>query len=393
MITDGCGARHWVESSVLRITLLILLLWLLIPVAACRYQHGGSAIPSAGGQAQHTGTTADSRSAELATGPIKQLIIIYTGDTLSIPEANDDYKPPEGGLSGLYNAITAYEGQILRFNQLRVENEGGDASQVRADFDAGMLGDNPFMLLDYGYWERPNDVAGELLVKLYLEMYTKLRFTAVASTLNNQLQPQQWRAYKSVAPTSFHLLLSAGAPALDAIASDPIVTRELYGAKWGVVSIPVPAVASVPPQEIEQVALKEMQGYVEAAAAKLKQARCQYSVLLATGGPASLYQALQQDKRFTVVLGAPVRNSAKTGYGACPASGPLMLPALEGGGRELAACHLIYPPAGSRPSQYNLVRLRCTDDGKQPYPYRKQVKAAVAKHRELTAKPNPPAAH
>ena len=71
-------------------------------------------------------------------GPPKQLIIIYSGETLSIPNENQSYTPAEGGLPALVKEIGDYEAQIVDYARMRVMNEGGDASRVRADFTTGM---------------------------------------------------------------------------------------------------------------------------------------------------------------------------------------------------------------------------------------------------------------
>ena len=64
----------------------------------------------------------------MAGGP-KQLILIYSGETLSIPETNRDYNPPEGGLPALAHQILSYESVIMDFTRARVASEGGDPGQ------------------------------------------------------------------------------------------------------------------------------------------------------------------------------------------------------------------------------------------------------------------------
>ncbi len=314
---------------------------------------------------------------------MKQLILLYTGDTLSIPEANDDYTPPQGGLGALVKAITDYEGQILYYNQQRVENEGGDAALIRADFERGMLGDNPFMLLDYGLWERPNDAAGEHYVKLYMDMFTKLHYTAAGCALYLKLSPELRRQYARHTPQPTCLLLSAGQPD-GAWPAVECITRELYGKRWGVVSLPAPAITPAAPQEMLQQALAQLNAYADAAEAVLQAKGCTYSILLAPGGPKQFYAELAQSQRFTVVLGGHPAASAGVGRSPMPA-GALVLPALNGGGRELGICHLSFTAGGDRPAACFFTRQVCTDDGSATYPYRQQVQAAVTAHAAATA--------
>jgi hypothetical protein len=310
------------------------------------------------------------------------VILIYTGETLSIPLANTSYKPAEGGLAALTQAIEDYEAEIVRYNQLRVENAGGDPGRVRADFERGMLGDNPFLLLDYGLWERPNDAHGDIYVALYFDLFTRFKYTAVGSMLYERLSAERWGQYRAVAPPGLKLLASAGTPQGQSLPAVPSVTRELYGVRWGVVAVPQPRLAPGAPDVSAEAAAERMRGFVEQAAGELKRAGCGCGVLLAAGGPRELYQELQQDGRFTVVIGAPKALAAPEGYGGMPRGGALLLPSLDGGGRQLGICHLYYTPGGDKPFQYFFITRRCADHGQHELPYREQIAAAVAKHEQ-----------
>ena len=375
--------------------LLCLLLILLLLVAACQQRSTKTGTPAAG-QPQPTGTSAadtgtssgsapddtaaggaesqaNTASAE-GLGAPRQVIIIYSGDTLSIPEINSDYKPPQGGLCALAATIADYETQIVDYNRKRVENAGGDPSAVRADFKAGLLGDNPYLLLDYGGWERPNDPYGELFVELQFRLYRDLHYFAVGGKLYEQLDPERWQKYLGLrdAPA---LLVSAGEARAPALSIRPLATRELQGQLWGVVMAPLPRVEGDPSTRIRK--------FVEAAAGELERADCGFGVLLCAGGPGTLYDELAGDARFDVVIGCKPGKAVDEGFGEMPAAGPLMLPELQGGARQLGVCHIIYPRDGEQPEAFHFLRLTCADDGSQPFPYRQQVEAARLKHGEL----------
>jgi hypothetical protein len=369
----------------MRITAISVLLCLLACLPACRKHE--DAAPADSARQQKNGA-----APEPASGPVKQLILLYTGDTLSIPEANDDYHPPQGGLGALVKAITDYEGQILYYNQQRVENEGGDPTQIRADFERGMIGDNPFVLLDYGLWERPNDASGDMFVKLYLDMFSQLHYTAIGCALYLKLTPERRQQYARILPAQTSLLLSAGELPDAAWPTVNCVTRELYGKRWGVAAIPIPVIAPGAPQEMVKQALAQLNNSADAAYAALRAKGCNYSILLAPSGPKEFYAEVAQSKRFTVVIGGHPASSSSVGRYAMPA-GALVLPALNGGGRELGICHLSITAGGDKPYQYYFTRQACTDDGSAVYPYRRQVQAAVARHAAAVAQRKAKTAH
>ena len=355
---------------------------------ACKDKGGASTTPGAkAGSAQLPPDQAYSAPTPSQSGAPRQLILFYTGDTLSIPEANKDYHPHQGGLPALVNAITSAQSQILRYNQLRVQNEGGDAGMVRADYERGLIGDNPYMLLDYGLWERPKDAAGGLYVELYFNMYKLIHYTAVCSALYDSLAAERWQQYITIAPKGFRLLNTAGTARGTTLPTVPIITRELYGEKWGVVAVPTAGAAEEALEQSAQQLQEKMQAYIEQAAAVLQKNRCTRSILLASGAPRTFYQQLAQDKRFTVVIGAHPAVAAAVGYHEMPTGGALLLPALNGGGRELGVCHLCFTPAGDKPFVYSLERVICTDDGSPTYPFRKQVAAAVLAHKTQSSSP------
>jgi hypothetical protein len=216
-------------------------------------------------------------------------------------------------------------------------------------------------------------------------MYKLMHYTAVNSALYDTLSAERWQQYAAVAPEGFGLLITAGAPLGTGLPTMPIVTRQLYGQKWGVVAVPIPSVAVGSIDEMALQLTAKMQAYVEQAAAVLQQNGCARAILLAPGAPRTFYKMLAQDKRFTVVLGAHPALAAAVGYHEMPGGGALLLPALNGGGRELGVCHLCFTPSGDQPFVYSFERIVCADDGRQPYPFRKQVAAAVAAYAQQAA--------
>ena len=374
---------------------LALLAALVLCVASCPHGNPGQQ-PAAGGtagaagqagaqqvggttQSSGAGASGQAGSASSAAGAApKQLILIYTGDTLSIAKANGDYTPPQGGLSALAQVIGDYESQIVDYNRKRVENSGGDASKVRADFGAGMLGDNPYLLLDYGGWERPNDPFGEMFVGLYFRLYTDLRYFAVGGKLYEQLASERWAQYAKLTPWP-PLVVSAGQPQAGAPAVLQSALREVYGQRWGVVMAPLPSLKGGDPDA-------RMTQFVKQSAGVLHSSGCRFGVLLAAGGPDSLYKELAQDQRFTVVIGCKPRQAAAPGFGVMPRDGALLLPELQGGGRELGVCHVIWPDKGELPEAYHFELLKVEDDLTKPYPYRQLVHDTNVRHAELEAK-------
>ena len=74
---------------------------------------------------------------EAADADLKQLIIMYTGDTMSAISPPKGFDPPQGGIPALANAVAEYQRSIVYFNQLRVSEAGGDPSKIRADRAGG----------------------------------------------------------------------------------------------------------------------------------------------------------------------------------------------------------------------------------------------------------------
>ena len=397
--------QRWVQSLVMRqLTIIALLLPLLLagcpaPEEAPPSQTAESApvvdtAPVAASAVAEAEAPAEADASEAAAmppeppaelGSPRQLILIYSGDTLARAEANLDVSPPEGGLCALAATIVDYQGQIAEYNRRRVENSGGDPTGLGVDYERSLLGEHPYMLLDYGGWGRPNDFAGAPYVELYLAMFEALAYTAVGDKLYARLQPERWQAYRRVAPEEFRLLVSAGERRQDALPAVEIVTREVYGKRWGIVSVPLP-----PPDDPDPLASGRQ--YVESAAALLAQHGCDYSVLLMSEGPSSLYQTLADEAegsglKFTVVIGAPPGLAADDGYyGSVETTkGAMLLPELTGGGREIGVCHLYFSELGDKPEMYYFSRKPCLDDIQQPWPFRPQVAEAVTEHDQLVA--------
>lgn len=319
------------------------------------------AVPAAG----------DEEEAKRAAPP-KQLILIYTGHTLSRPDTLREFVPAEGGLSALTASILDYEAQITDFNRRRVLNEGGNADEIRTDLERGFLGDHPFMLFDYGGWSRQNDFLGDIYVALYLRMFSALKYTGVGCLRFTRLPPERWEAYRQQAPEDFKLLVSAGQPQGETIPVVNLITREVHGGLWGAAALPIP-----PKEDDPQAALEE---YIEQAAALLDGAGCKFRILLFADGLPSLYDRLAKDTRFDVVIGVPPPRGVPDGYGEMPSGGALLLPSLSANGREFGVCHLYYTESGDRPVQYYYSRKPCYDDLHSPLPFRNQVAEAVAEH-------------
>ena len=392
--------RRWVQSLVMRQLIAIALLAPLL-LAGCPAPE--EAPPSESAAATPAGDLAPADAAAPAdeaapaeaeadpseppaeVGSPRQLILIYSGDTLARAEANLDVSPPEGGLCALAATIVDYQGRIAEYNRRRVVNAGGDPTGLGVDHERSLLGEYPYMLLDYGGWGRPNDFAGAPYVELYLAMFQALAYTAVGDKLYQRLQPERWEAYRSRAPEGFRLLVSAGEPRSEALPTVQIVTREVYGKRWGIVSVPLP-----PPDDPDPHARSWQ--YVGEAAALLEEHGCDYSVLLMSEAPSGLYRTLAEEAldtglRFTVVIGAPLGLAADDGYYGTVESGgsTVLLPELTGGGRQIGVCHLYFSELGDRPEMYYFSLKPCIDDVQQPWPFRPQVAAAVAEHDQLVA--------
>ena len=310
------------------------------------------------------------------TGPPKQVILMYTGDTLSQATPRRELDSTEGGLSALAHAVSDYQVQIVDFNRLRVEEEGGDPASIRADLDAGMLGEHPFLLMDYGGWERPNDYAGHVYVALYFRYFTDFRYCAVAGRAYSTLSSKRWEAYGELSypPT---LLVTGAESVPGALASEPVVLRELHGQLWGIAAPPHPSSSE------NGDMLESFQQCLEAAEAELAGTECLYSIVLFAQAPTAIYRAQAEDSPFTVVIGADPRTGIQPGYGEMPDGGALLLPTLEPSGRQAAACHLYFEPDGGKPVMYNFIIIECPEDETQPWPYRRLVNEASQQHFEL----------
>ena len=321
------------------------------------------------------------------TGPPKQVILFYTGDTLSTIQPKRSLDSTEGGLCALAQAIGSYQSQIVDLNRLRVENEGGDAVSIRADLDAGMLGEHPFLLMDYGGWERPNDFAGQEYVGLYFRFFTDYHYCAVAGRMYELLSDERWQAYRALdyAPT----LLATGSPTRPgALAAKQIEVRELHGQQWGIASPPFPALPDDTSPEEASAALKDAMGKAEA---ELAEAGCDFTIMLLGGAPTHIYREHAEESPFTVIIGSDRRTGVKEGYGNMPEHGALLLPEVDGSGRGAGVCHLYFEPGGADPVMYLFTLLDCEDDETQPWPYRRLVQEASVRHHELVEAGNPAA--
>ncbi len=380
--------------------LLLASLLLALGLTSCPGRPGepaGSAAPGKAGNSPSDaagGNTSSSASSEptkidgkdaipAPTGDVRQVILIYTGDTISAMESQTKDDPPHGGLSALAATVMAYQREIVEFTAKRVENEGGDPSTVRADFAAGTLGPHPRLLVDYGGWERPNDPVGRIYEQLYANYFHDFAYTAVGGMRYQELKPELWRSYKQFKnpPT---VLISAGTPlkgvsTADLLPTVKVVTRECHGQTWGIACLPVPAPDELTPQNPSEAPLEaDYTATVNSIAAK----NCDFRILLAAGLPAKFYTGLADKLDFDIVIGGPLGLAVKEGMGELPQGGPLLLPALEKAGRQIGICHLIYSTAGTAPTQYNFILRDVIDTGSQKQPYFRQVFAAKAEHEQ-----------
>ncbi len=309
------------------------------------------------------------------TGPPKQIIIMYTGDTLSQATPRRAATSTEGGLSALAHAVSDYQASIVDYNRRRVEDEGGDPTKIRADLSAGMLGEHPYLLLDYGGWERPIDYAGQVYVALYFRYFTDFHYSAVAGRAYTTLSSERWQAYRDLdfAPT---LLVTGAERTAGALDSVPVVTREVHGQRWGIAALPLPG-------ELQSEVIAQYAELLAAAQAELTAAGSELSILLLSLAPTAIYRAQAEDSTFTVIIGADPRTGVKPGYGDMPAQGALLLPTVDPSGRQAAACHLYFEPGGDRPVMYFFTFIDCHEDETQPWPYRRLVSEASQRHYEL----------
>jgi len=311
-------------------------------------------------------------------GIVGQFIIIYSGDTLSIPLPHQDFEPPQGGLGALAGGITDYAAQIVDYNRMRIINEGGDPAGLKTDLVNGFLGEHPFVVVDYGGWERPNDPFGDLYVAPYLTMFKALKYTAVGCRLYEQLSPELWDSYIASATDTPALLASAGTPPGETLAVTDCIEREVRGETWKILSLPLPDL------EFEDQPARLLSDWDSLAKGHgLDKAP---SILLVSGAPGPFYTELAADPRASVVIGAPQSKSVMEGYGEIEPGEPLLLPVIDPGGRSVGVCHLYYYDDGdNRPDMYFLTKWICVDDLARPLPFRNQVANAVQQHRIAVA--------
>jgi hypothetical protein len=273
---------------------------------------------------------------------------------------------------------------MTALNRQRIADSGGDVTNLKTDPLQGLLGSNPYFLLDYGGWERSTDQQGAPYVALQLRMYRDLNYHAVGCQLYEQLPDKLWAEYAQLEAPGV-LLNSAGPDRTGTLPTLKVIKREVHGAVWGVVSVPLPAQDTPDGPRIQQ--------YVDAAADALQAAGCAHGILLCKGGPRVLYEKLRTDKRFSVVIGvSPEALAEPVGFGNIRSDGPVMLPELNWGGQEYASCHLIYAADGSRLERYNFERHLVNDDLKSPFPYRAQVADAIRERQQLVNVANAEAA-
>ena len=313
-------------------------------------------------------------------GVSKQLIILFSGDTLSIPLPHQDFEPSQGGLCALTAGITDYQGHIVRYNRTRVINEGGDPEDIKADFARGLLGEHPYILVDYGGWSRPNDFAGEYYVGPYLEMFQALQYTAVGCRMYEQLAPEHWGKYRGVAPEGLEILASAGEPRGEALPTVRCVERAVHGVTWRIFCLPLPDTGGDFDAQVE-----ELLADWEALAAEYDPGPGRPAIVLCSGAPNMFYRGVAGDPRLTVVVGGRTSESVKEGYGDVTGNGPVILPEVKPGGRSIGACHLYYHDDADYPDMYFFTTWLCEDDPERPLPFRKQVNDAVYNHREAVA--------
>lgn len=367
---------------------MMRLLWLLVALAllagcpadkpadntAQPASAGGEDVETANdGGAQASTASPDDLPGEFfpEEGPPRQLVILYTGDTLSHVPPRRSLETTEGGLSALAHTIGDYQTQIVDLNRLRVGNEGGDPQAIKADLVAGLLGEHPFLLLDYGGWARPNDPAGDIYVQLYFRLFTDFHYSAVGSKLYFQLAPERWQAYTALDPAP-RLLATTPQVVDGALPRTDILIKAYHGTRWGIAAVPLPPLDSEDP-------LAELDDMLDYAQQMLRAAQCDYSILLMAEAPTHVYREHAESSPFTVIIGGGRREAVAEGYGEL-GDGALLLPELDPSGRELGVCHLYWPVDGDAPVMYLHTRPRCTDDETQPWPYRKLTRQASEDH-------------
>ncbi len=302
----------------------------------------------------------------------KQLVLVYTGNTHArlLPAGKAEFDNLTGGLPALAAEVAAVEQEIVQYNRMRVANDGGDPSLVRVDLDAGMIGDHPFMLLDYGGWYSPDLLKVPGHTALMLEAMTQMRYSAVALRDWQLLTPEELALVAGMSPLP-PLVNSPGDQPAGLPSVQRVLLREVLGSQWGVASLP-----RLPELDRELYG-KYISALLDDCAMELELSGAQFRILLAADQTPELYRALATDTRFNVVIGAPAAMSALAGFGEITGERPLMLPHINEGGTELARCHLIWDNESSGPVNYFFERREVHDDGSDFLPWRKRIKGII----------------
>lgn len=357
----------------------LLPLCLLALLSACPQGGGKLATEKPAGQSAvappgKPAPEAPEAEAESVPAAEEQLILFYTGDTFSQLAANETYSPPEGGLPALANTLGEEQRRVVEYVQTRLQNEGKDPAQAKADLQQSRLGGHPYILLDYGGWERIHDPQGDPYVAQYFQFFKDFNFTPVAAVNCDTAPDGLWERYAKLPDAPYFLSSGAQAPPPR---SSKIYLRKVHGENWGFIAIPYLKPGSLD----ETAAVAEIQQRIDTGYQALGDLRSKYFVLLAPNiMQRAVYDKLKDDPRFIAVIGGPPSMAPAEGFGKL-SSGPLMLPALQGGGRELGICHFIYGESG-KPLEYSFRRVQVIEDASAPYPYRKQCAGIVEAHRQ-----------
>lgn len=298
----------------------------------------------------------------------KQLVIIYSGNTHAQlrPSGAAEFDNLTGGLPALAAEISAVELELVNYSRAQVANTGGDTAAIRVELDRGLIGEHPFMLLDYGGWSGADLLQYPAYTALMLEAMSELRYTAVAL--------RDWHLF-----SADELALVAGFSPLPPLVNTPgeqpeqfpqlsrTVLREVHGELWGIVSLPRLS------EKDRTRYLQQIKVLVEQCAAELELSGAQHGILLAGDQTGDVYRALQHDQRFDIVIGAPGAMSALPGFDEMPLDGPLFLPGLADGGTELGHCHIIWEGDSLRPVHYFFERRTVLDDDSEHLPWRRRI--------------------
>ncbi|MCB1188389.1 hypothetical protein KDL29_14595 [bacterium] len=332
---------------------------------------GAGDVEGQAAESQPAGESTDNALTAAGTtdsGAPKQLVLIYSGNIHGrlLPAGSVAMDNLTGGLSALTAEVTAVEQEILNYNRMRVANSGGDASTVRVELDSGMIGDNPFMLLDYGGWYNPDLLEHPEQAALVLEAFSAMQYSAVAMRDWQLLSPDELKLVGGMQPRPLFLNTPGSQPG-DISELSRVLVREAQDTDWAVLSLP-----RLPETERELYD-RNILALLDDCAAELAISGAKYSILLAADQTGTVYKALQKDKRFTVVIGAPGTMSPGDGFGELPVDGPLMLPHLTDGGTQLARCHLIWTDESEGPVNFFFERREVKDNGSPDLPWRRRI--------------------